>query len=160
MKYDILYELGFYGPYILFYVNVCLMIQYPKYLLMFIFCSLFVVTPINKALKYMIREQRPTGYNTYHSSYDKGDYTGVEKYGMPSGHAQTSFFSVIYTWCVTKNNELLILELFLVALTLYQRWACNRHSTKQLVAGSIVGSGLAYAIYSGSKKYLFVNYGK
>ena len=66
---------------------------------------------------------------------------------MPSGHAQTVAFSSIYVYLANPNNSIFLLNIFILFLTAYQRWNYKKHTTSQLVMGSIVGGIVAYSFF-------------
>ncbi len=111
---------------------------------------------INRILKSSFREPRPKNtivFNDYiFNSFDK--YTGSQIYGMPSGHAQSIFYSISFLYLTTKSPILLIISLFIAALTLYQRWKYRNHTVAQLVMGSIVGTLFGSIVYYFINKYL------
>jgi membrane-associated phospholipid phosphatase len=73
-------------------------------------------------------------------------YDGSEKYGMPSGHAQSVFFSTTFLYLVKGSPSWLIIELFIVALSIYQRLKYRQHTLEQLFTGSAIG--LLFAVFS------------
>ena len=73
---------------------------------------------------------------------------------MPSGHAQSSMFSLTYLYLVKQSPSWLLIELFIAILTLYQRWNYRRHTIQQLFVGSVVGIVFAYISFVISKRYL------
>jgi membrane-associated phospholipid phosphatase len=74
---------------------------------------------------------------------------------MPSGHAQSSFFSNVYLWLVTGSMGYFLSGLFIASITVYQRWRDKRHTIQQLALGAIVGTLFAYgSYYMLSKKIL------
>ena len=87
----------------------------------FLLCSII----LNQILKNYIKEERPIPSSTY---------------GMPSGHAQMMWFIVFYNMNEINNINLQIF-LFLSALFIsYDRIHREKHSIKQVIVGSIIGS--------------------
>jgi membrane-associated phospholipid phosphatase len=105
---------------------------------------------MNKLLKVFIQEPRPYGGREIMNE----EYIGIDKYGMPSGHAQSVFFSMTYLYLVKGSPMWLLIEMFVVILTLYQRYSYKQHSIKQLFAGSVIGFGIAHIAYFLTKDYL------
>ena len=141
---------GFFGPLINFCISfVCLWNQ--KIYLWFYLVFYLMNSFINKLFKTIIREPRPTGGKSL-ISIEK--YDGIEEYGMPSGHAQSSMFSLTYLYLVKQSPSWLLIELFIAILTLYQRWNYRRHTIQQLFVGSVVGIVFAYISFVISKRYL------
>jgi membrane-associated phospholipid phosphatase len=58
---------------------------------------------------------------------------------MPSGHAQSAFFSTIFIYLALKDIRITIGYLFIALLTIYQRVLFKEHSVIQVLAGAIVG---------------------
>ena len=149
----ILDDIGFFAPMILFTLSIIVLWSHIKYLnvyLIFFFLNML----LNKKLKQLFGEPRP-GKVTEQNIYKKYENTsGAEIYGMPSGHAQSVIFSTIYTYLVTKSNNILIGSGFISALSLIQRYRFKRHSIKQLIVGSLLGAGVALFSYNVSTFYL------
>jgi membrane-associated phospholipid phosphatase len=100
---------------------------------------------INIGLKQWIREPRPVGGQIM-TTYDT--YTGVLDYGMPSGHSQMAFGLVTFVYLVKQSAINLIGGVWIISLTVYQRWKYRRHSIEQLAIGAIVGFLVAYISYT------------
>lgn len=144
--------IGFFGPFILLCIGILLLWKQSKYFYGYV---LFYVinTFINKLLKMAVREPRPKdGKNIM--DFEKNIYEGIEEYGMPSGHAQSSFYSITYLYLVKENPLWLIVELFIASLTIYQRWKYNRHTAQQLMIGSLVGALVGWMSVTIINKYL------
>ena len=150
------YYVGFNGPYILAFLNILVMIKSWQYLIPYII-SLYLNKIINHYLKTTIKEPRPDEKYTVRTSFDRGHPDGSKSYGMPSGHSQLIFFTIFYTWFVSKKKDILIMELFFSLITIYQRWKFKRHSIPQLFAGFVVGGLLAFFVYFITKKLLEKN---
>jgi membrane-associated phospholipid phosphatase len=153
----ILDYIGFFGPHILFILNLFVLwkqfIQYNDYYLYGYVLFLFINKFINKLIKSIIKEPRPNGGKNIMDFEDKF-YKGIEQYGMPSGHVQSSFFSLTYLYLVKKSSLLLMIELFITSLTFYQRWKYKRHTILQLCIGTIIGILLGYISFEIVKIYL------
>jgi membrane-associated phospholipid phosphatase len=108
---------------------------------------------INTLIKLIIKEPRPNGGKNIMEFEDKF-YKGIEKYGMPSGHVQSCFFSLTYLYLVKKSPLILMIELFITSLTFYQRWKYRQHTVEQLIVGSTMGGCFAYLSYYVTKQWL------
>ena len=84
-------SIGYYGPIVLFVINIYVLYDRFFWCIVYIF---FVVinTFMNKALKIWIKEPRPNGWKSF-ATFERLDQE--EKYGMPSGHAQNCFYSLV-----------------------------------------------------------------
>ncbi len=140
---------GFYGPLIVMGLVIIDLFSQPKYNWVYIF---FIVANdvLNRGLKLIFHEPRPEGRIPF-SEHES--YTGASKYGMPSGHAQSIGFSLMYLWLVRTMDSTLILSSFIGALTLYQRWKYRNHSMIQLLVGFLCGSGFAWFVWWAGTKY-------
>ena len=68
-------------------------------------------------------------------------------FGMPSGHAQNSFFSTIFIYLALRKMNITYIYLALTILTCIQRITSNYHSINQVIVGSFIGSLFAFFIY-------------
>ena len=136
----ILDVVGFFGPIILLFISIMQLLNQRAYLigyLVFFACNIL----LNSIVKLNVKQDRPiNGRNIIPNE----SYSGVNKYGMPSSHAQSVFFSLTYLHLVKDLHALFIIELFICALTLYQRWNYRRHTTEQLCVGALLGICMAY----------------
>ena len=135
----IINNIGYNGPFIIYAIVIYCLRQSP-YFILFIASSLLNVF-ICKGLKILIKEKRPS---------NPDNYTGEELYGMPSGHAQHSFFAVTFLHLATRWEESKWFQIAASVLsinTVYQRIESNSHTPIQLVAGAFVGSAFAYIIF-------------
>lgn len=152
---DFINYIGYYGPVILILLNIYALMNYPQHLylyLPFLFMNDIILNP---ALKLLIKGPRPKGFENSIGIDNHNIYTNAHIYGMPSGHAQSSFFSNIYLWLVTGSMGYFLGGLFIGSITVYQRWRDKRHTIQQLVIGAGVGSLFAYcSYYMLSKKIL------
>ena len=142
----VLDTLGFNGPYILFIITFLSIWREYKFFIAFPI-GWFFNSQLNKFLKNWIREPRPPSLGSIGNIDNINNYTGIEKFGMPSGHAQSIFFALMYLYLVKKSKTLLLITLFLASLTLYQRWIYGRHTIAQLFFGACVGIAFSYLWY-------------
>ena len=68
--------------------------------------------------------------------------------GMPSGHAQVSFFSIVYGYLVKRQFIPWTLLSFIIAFILiYERYVFKNHTVYQLISGVLIGSIFGYISY-------------
>jgi membrane-associated phospholipid phosphatase len=147
----ILDGIGFYAPYILFFIIIIYGWNRKVYLSGYVI--FFVAnTFLNRLLKLTFREPRPSDYQIYDTYFEKT--TNGEEFGMPSGHAQSAAFSITFLYLLTRSIPLLITTIFIAALCVYQRWKYRRHTIKQLVSGLFTGSIFGSISYYLITKYL------
>jgi len=144
-----LFSVGFYGPLLLIGMNIFFL--YHRLFWLYIYIIFIVInTYINKILKIWIKQPRPDNWKPF-ISFEKLE--NEEKYGMPSGHAQSCMFSLIFYYLIYGMNEILYIMLFITSLTIYQRWVNKNHTLFQLLIGCIIGSIVAMLVVYISKKY-------
>jgi len=134
-------RIGYYGPVILFATTFYYLLNRLPYLYLFVFGSI-TNTLLNHTLKSIFKELRPSGKLGYEQ------FHGSNYYGLPSGHAQSCFFSLAFLYLVRGPALVLYFMGFITCLTLYQRWKNRYHTAKQLLYGGIFGICFAwFAIY-------------
>lgn len=131
--------IGFFGPIIVIIISVIKLWNQPQYLIGYA-CFELINSIINSVSKLLIRQERPAGGR----SIINENYSGSNIYGMPSSHTQNVAYSTIFLYLVKKSPTYLILELFILALTFYQRWKYKRHTVEQLFIGTGVGVLIGY----------------
>lgn len=141
---------GFQGPIITSAITFVSLLNQPKYLLSFAVGSILNYYLI-LLLKVVIKEPRPSNPIAY---IQDDIYKGAILYGMPSGHAQISFFSITFLYLTKRPFSIFTLSLFVGCLTLYQRWKFRRHTVEQLIFGTAIGSSFSYFIFWMTKNYL------
>jgi membrane-associated phospholipid phosphatase len=147
-------EIGNQGPLITFIITSFYLLPQKKYLIAYLVFS-FVNHYSNPVLKILFKEPRPNTRIIKDPDLDEQiKDLGNDKYGMPSYHAQTTFFSTAFLYLVQKNPYVLLLEFTICCITWYQRIKYGRHFARQLLAGSIIGSLMAYVSYYLTKHYL------
>jgi len=144
-----LFTIGYYGPILLIFMNIYFL--YDR----FFWCCIYIIfvvinTLINKGLKIIIKEPRPNNWKKF-ISFERLE--NEEKYGMPSGHAQSAGFSIIFYYLLFGIDEMLYIMLFITGITLFQRYYNKNHTRLQLIVGLIIGGGFAHSVFYFSKKY-------
>ena len=143
-------SIGFYAPYLLFLLTIFYSWTRKMYLIGYlVFFS--ANTLLNKILKLTFREPRPSDYQIF-ANFEKT--TGEEIFGMPSGHAQSVAFSIIFLYLLTDSTILLIITMFVGAVCIYQRWKYRRHTIPQLIIGTMIGGVFGRIAYYIITKYM------
>jgi len=109
---------------------------------------------INALLKVIIQEPRPNEdpklfnsilqYNRLHRPYYQIPY---DKYGMPSGHASSVFYSTTFVHLAFHDARTTLLYFFVSLTTMFQRVDNFYHSIPQVIAGSIVGILVGWGMF-------------
>lgn len=143
-------QIGFFGPFILMFINIYNLLSQPYYLIGYL-VSLLMNSGVNKILKGIIKEPRPD------NSIDITNievHNGADIYGMPSGHSQSVSFSTVFVYLVQKSEWLLLFNTIILVLTILQRWNYRKHTIGQLLVGSIVGALVGSISYLTIKKII------
>jgi membrane-associated phospholipid phosphatase len=148
-------KIGFFTPWIICSITAFQLQHQIPYFISFLFFYV-VNTEINRFLKVTIKEERPEGSR----SIINEKYNQAHQYGMPSCHAQISFYALTFFYLVKKSVHWTILMLFLTATTLYQRWKYRNHTIEQLGIGSIVGILIAFVGVESTKRIIQQNHAK
>lgn len=150
---SLLYEFGQYGPLILIILSWYLLWD-KKHLLFYYTIGIFANIILNLILKGIIQEPRPMFDNkkvklatTHAKQYFFQNGIPFDIFGMPSGHAQTAFFSTIFIYLSLKHKNILYLYLIFSIIICYQRIKFEYHYISQVIVGSLVGSAFAYFVY-------------
>ena len=150
---EIFNQFGTYGPIIQIFLSMYLL--WDKNNLFFYYTvGIFVNAIFNLILKGLIQQPRPSEdpkmfeLALKHSKrFLFKDGIPHDIFGMPSGHAQTSFFSTIFIYLSLRKTNVLYTYLFISLLTMAQRVVYNFHTTFQVLVGAVVGSGFGYFVY-------------
>jgi membrane-associated phospholipid phosphatase len=138
---DFFYSLGYFGEYITFFITCALIYNQQIY---FVFYILFFLLNkiLNESLKKFFKQYRPNKPIKFLDS----DQFSRKKFGMPSGHSQLTFFSIIYAYLVTHKFIPWILFLLTIGIiVIYERYKYRNHTVNQLITGAILGSFIAYS---------------
>jgi membrane-associated phospholipid phosphatase len=131
--------IGFIGPLLVACMSIYGLWGSYKYLFTYV-CFFLVNMVVNKSIKLWIRQPRPTGGKSILGEV----YGGADEYGMPSAHAQSVLYSVVYLYLSKGDIVWLLTGLGIALLTIYQRWAYRRHTFAQLLVGALCGCIVAY----------------
>lgn len=125
-----------------------------SYMLYYYNIGSFINILLNVILKGIIQDPCPmyderkinlAKSNDKHSFFQNG--IPFHLFGMPSGHAQSCFFSTAFVYFVLRKMNWLYVYLFLSTLICYERLIHNHQSLLQVVVGGIIGISVAYALY-------------
>jgi membrane-associated phospholipid phosphatase len=150
---SLIYEIGNYGPIILFFYSLFLLSS-KKNLLSYYILGIFLNTILNLILKVTFQQPRPSDNpKTFDLALKKGKYllfkNGIpfDIFGMPSGHTQSSIFSTTFVFLSIKKYNSLIIYILLSLITMYQRVKYNFHTIFQVLVGSFVGFLFGFLFY-------------
>ena len=139
--------IGYLGPQILLIISIFVLYLKQNYLFYYII-GLLLNSIINFILKTIIQQPRPSeDLNIFNIAKTHGKRYGFDYYGMPSGHAQSAFFSTIFVYLVLKNTYLTSFYLLISLMTLFQRVKYKNHTTMQVIFGSFFGLLFGYLSY-------------
>jgi membrane-associated phospholipid phosphatase len=136
--------IGFYGPFIILFIIIYTLRNQHKYMWVYIF-GVFLNNYLNQLLKLWFLEERPKNPISF-SKYET--YKNVESYGMPSGHASSIGFSIMYLLLVKSHSVWLPVCIFIGILTCMQRVKYRRHTIEQIGTGLMIGSIFGWIVYS------------
>ena len=150
---EIIDNIGFMGPLILVPINIAYLWNRQRYVILYVI-FLCVNSLINSGLKQLIREPRLKN-QIYLNKYDVSEANiNIHKYGMPSGHAQSTGYSIAFLYLVSNSQTMLMISSFIGALTVYQRYVYRRHTIEQIITGLVVGIGIAFiSLNSGNLRF-------
>jgi membrane-associated phospholipid phosphatase len=107
---------------------------------MVFFASVFLVSGwLNHLVfKNYINDPRPKGSTAFLAK----EHIKINENGMPSGHAQLTSYSLMYSYLMSGQRLYESAALFF--LTILQRFVYKNHTAAQLFAGTLVGIAFAY----------------
>uniref|UniRef100_A0A6C0B1U7 Phosphatidic acid phosphatase type 2/haloperoxidase domain-containing protein n=1 Tax=viral metagenome TaxID=1070528 RepID=A0A6C0B1U7_9ZZZZ len=145
---------GYLGPFLLFVTTLyCLR---NKVTLLSIYTVGYIVSiGINIILKLLIQQPRPSEDRAlFYSMIANKKRLGYDQYGMPSGHAQSVFYSTVFIHYALRDPLTTFCYLFVALNTCYQRIEYKNHTVLQVIVGSIVGAIIGWGFYLFSSKKL------
>lgn len=136
-----------YMPIFLFLISSFLLRNKVKYLSYFV-GGYFVNSALNAILKLMIQEPRPSNdLRSLEIGIANGERISFDKFGMPSGHAQTCGFALVFMSLVFDSPKLTAFYLVISFITMAQRYIFNNHTILQLMVGFVTGGLFGYLTY-------------
>lgn len=153
MLTELFNEFGGYGPLILYFLSTYLL--WDKGNLFFYYnVGIFVNLVLNLILKGLIQEPRPSeDPKTFRLALSHGkrflfkDGIPHDIFGMPSGHAQSAFFSTLFIYLSFRKTNLVYIYLCISMIIMAQRVAYKYHTVLQVLIGAIIGAGFGYFVY-------------
>ena len=150
----ILSNIGRYGPIILA-ITSTYFLWGKSYILTFYWIGIIFNIVFNYIVKGIIKQSRPNIEKKVFNLAEKNHnrfitYKGhsIDIYGMPSGHSQQVFFSLLhYFFFINESFWISIFYIFITFLTAIERIIDNYHTFNQVLVGSIIGLIVAYIIH-------------
>lgn len=149
---DTIDYIGYMAPKILSILALYFLRNNSKYFVVFVLGQLLNYY-LNISLKSVLKEPRPSDSVLLPLEKVEYGYEVENKYGMPSTHAQLSFFAVAYVYWVRRSTDILCPMFLIACITLYQRWKYRRHTAEQLLIGSLLGIMISYAFFLGANTW-------
>jgi len=139
--------IGFFGPQLLFLSSIYFL--YYKFTSLIIYVVGFTSnTLLNIILKSLIQEPRPLeDKRLFNLEILNGNRMEFDRYGMPSGHSQSVFYSTIFIFLTLKNQWISFVYLIITILTSYQRIEYKNHTLGQVFIGAILGIFMSLLFY-------------
>ena len=150
---EIFNQFGTYGPIIQIFLSMYLL--WDKNNLFFYYTvGIFVNAIFNLILKGLIQQPRPSEdpkmfeLALKHSKrFLFKDGIPHDIFGMPSGHAQSVFFSTVFIYCALKKKNILYGYLLMSLIVISQRVFFTYHTPLQVFVGAIIGGAIGYFVY-------------
>jgi membrane-associated phospholipid phosphatase len=143
---------GYLGPFILLIATI-LLLKNKTTLLTYYIIGYFLNCGLNIILKGLFQQPRPNeDLRIFNASLAQGKRFGFDVYGMPSGHAQGTFYSVGFILFALGNPIITAIYLAIALNTSYQRVKYKNHTIFQVICGSIFGIIMGSIFYFLSSK--------
>ena len=147
-------DMSSYGPSILGLLSCYIL--YKKPVLLFVYLFGYIINKLlNYFLKGTIKWPRPNeDMVKFMASMRLDNHIKNERYGMPSGGAQSMYYSLAFIYFSNLASCPQMICAYLITLiTLLTRIYLNHHSFAQIMVGSIIGllSGYLFFYYSQMK---------
>ena len=149
----ILFQIGLYGRFILIFCSMYLLWDNNNLFIYYLYGK-FIDLLLNLFLKGIFKQPRPLEdpelFNTALKHSERFKFINGYPYdifGMPSGYAETTFYSTVFIYLALKNTKITLFYLLISLLTIYQRVNTKEHSFLQVIVGGIVGSIFGFFIY-------------
>ena len=149
---ELINHIGNSGSIILLLFSIILLYNKPTTL--FFYCLGFLINSLlNIFLKLAIKQPRPSeNERLFYLKLNNGYNIEFNKYGMPSGHAQSVLYSLVFIYFASNyNKKITLLYLLISLITCYQREEYMYHTIFQVFIGIIIGLLVGYLFYMLSK---------
>lgn len=157
---SIIHDIGKNGPFILFLYSLYLLWSKEK-LFFYYSIGFFINLLLNLFLKGVFKQPRPSeDIKLFELALSRGkrilykDGMPYDMFGMPSGHAQSCFYSTVFIFLSLQKNNISFFYLIIAFLTIYQRVIYKHHTTLQVIVGAIIGILTGYLCYYFSQQNL------
>jgi membrane-associated phospholipid phosphatase len=151
---NFLHYIGYLGPNLLLITTIILLINKTTLTIIYVLGFSFNII-LNFLLKGIIQQPRPSeDKHLFNAMINAGKRIGPDKYGMPSGHAQSVFYSLAFVHFSIKNNYITFLYLLLCLNTMYQRVLFQNHTIEQVIVGAFFGIAVGALFYFQATKLL------
>ena len=153
------YWLGFIGATAPIYVIAIavILLWSKKRLLGFYLFGYGVSVLVNLISKAIIKQPRPNGdLQLFNLSLLSGKRIPFDRYGMPSGHAQTVGYTLafLYYASVLQNTWITYLLLLISVICLAQRYIYSNHTAFQILVGFVLGGALGALSFLSGKNFI------
>jgi len=148
-----LYAIGFFSEIILLIMVACLLYSHPPFFVVYLIASMVSIL-LNQVIKKWTKDPRPKNPHKFLAS--EHFLQGKMAYGMPSGHAQSTFFSLVLYYLVVQpawNSPWLLTGMGICLLCLIERFVFRNHTAAQLVVGAFLGSAIAWIVYEATLQF-------
>jgi len=144
--------IGYLGPLILLILTI-LLLKNKATLLTYYIIGYFLNSGLNIILKGFFQQPRPNeDLRIFNAYIAQGKRIGFDLYGMPSGHAQSAFYSVVFIFFALGNPIIAAIYLAIALNTGYQRVKYKNHTILQVICGSVIGAIMGCIFYFFSTK--------
>jgi membrane-associated phospholipid phosphatase len=151
---SLFFHVGGNGPFFLMAFSLFLLRNKPN-LCFYYFIGLTISAILNVGLKGLFQQLRPLFHNpkslqlvlNYGKHHLYRNYIPFDMFGMPSGHAQSSFFSTVFVFLSLHNISLGLFFGLISLIVMLQRVVFQFHSLFQVLVGAFVGGIVAYFIF-------------
>jgi len=135
---NLIYSIGYFGDYIIFIFGIIVLLYSNPIIVCISFIIFFFLGKyLVDIIRNIIKQKRPERRIKFLT-----DESPTTKYGMPSGHNESTGFSTIFIYLATKKY--LWLMLIISAIVAYQRYKFRNHTIPQIICGYGIGLLLGY----------------
>jgi membrane-associated phospholipid phosphatase len=145
--------IGEFGPIILFVITLFLL-RFKATLFVYYCVGMLFKTIINSWLKVTIQQPRPIedpklfdSVLQYHKSHHFYYQMSYDKYGMPSGHASSVFYSTMFVQLAFHDVKLTFFYFLVSLITLFQRVSNLYHTVLQVIFGALLGMLIGWVTF-------------